>query len=80
MKRKKRLPGVCSTPLLNVPLLFLGWLTGVEVIPKDVSRIEKILLFIAFCLLCFGLWQLLSTLSSNYLSHNLLFSEYNDNL
>lgn len=76
MKKKKGLYRVASMRLLNVPILFLSWITGIKVKPKEVSQPEKFLLFIGFILLCFGFYRLLSHLVCNGLVHQLLFTEY----
>lgn len=46
-----------------------SWLTRIKIEPGDVERFERVLLFIAFILLCFGFFRLLFHLACNGLVH-----------
>lgn len=53
----------------NFPFVFFSWVTGIEIKPEDTGKVERLLLFIAFILLCFGFYRLLSHLICNSLVH-----------
>jgi len=60
----------------DFPFVFFSWITGIRIRPEDTGKVERVLLFIAFIILCFGFGRLLyALLQSIHLGHNLLFSE-----
>jgi hypothetical protein len=59
----------------DFPFIFFSWITGIKIRPEDTGKVERVLLFIAFILLCFGCWKALTALDCNKLIHQLLFSK-----